>query len=554
MRRQKRPSLREGGAEDASEKDPAQSADTLRTDADMAAADSAQKHETADMGPSDTSPPDTAAAKDTDRDTAAMNGPDPDTGAVKPSASDTGAAKSPDTGAASAERAACLSEAEEAAQGSAAVKAPRRKKCVRAIVAVILALIVAAAGFTAGWLGSRYSVDPRLRELEWLLNKLEEEHYQYVDMDAVYEELYDAAMPDIFSRYYTPEEYARILAESEGHNEGVGITLLTDGTSVRIWAVVENSPAQEAGLQKGMYVLGYGTPDGDVLTGTGSAITAFMQAQEGDFVLYASFDPDAAADASTAYTLALSAYEAAYVVYRDSETSYAFRGETASLTETHEPLAGLDAATAYLRLDSFDGNCAAEFAACLAVKKARGRTNLILDLRGNGGGYLSDLQSIASHLLRNAQGENPLVAYAQFRDGTRRNYYATGNDFSAFFSADARISVLADENSASASECLIGALIDYGTIGYSDLYLRRAEGAEHYSTYGKGVMQSTYRSPSGGAFQLTVARIYWPEGKCIHDRGVTDEDGAVGITAPFLHGEEDSFLQQAVAAICGAQA
>ena len=543
MRRQKRPSLREGGAEDAPEKDPVQSADTLRTDADMAAADSAQEHETADMGPSDTSAPDTSAP-----DTAAVNGSDPDTGAAKSSASDEGAAKSPDTGAASAERAACLSEAEEAAQGGAAVKAPRRKKCVRAIVAVILALIVAAAGFTAGWLGSRYSVDPRLRELEWLLNKLEEEHYQYVDMDAVYEELYDAAMPDIFSRYYTPEEYARILAESEGHNEGVGITLLTDGTSVRIWAVVENSPAQEAGLQKGMYVLGYGTPDGDVLTGTGSAITAFMQAQEGDFVLYASFDPDAAADASTAYTLALSAYEAAYVVYRDSETSYAFRGEAASLTETHEPLAGLDATTAYLRLDSFDGNCAAEFAACLAVMKARGRTNLILDLRGNGGGYLSDLQSIASHLLRNAQGENPLVAYAQFRDGTRRNYYATGNDFSAFFSADARISVLADENSASASECLIGALIDYGTIGYSDLYLRRAEGAEHYSTYGKGVMQTTYTLSDDTGIKFTTAYFNPPSGENFNGKGLTPDISVEWTPTAETLGdpEKDLVLQRAL--------
>ena len=428
---------------------------------------------------------------------------------------------------------------------------PRRKRTLYAVLAVLLALVIAAAGFAGGWLGSRASIDPRLRELEWLLGVLEDEHYEYVDMDAVYEELYDTAMPDNFSTYYTPEEYARILAESEGNNEGVGISLAVDNGVLRIWSVVENSPAQEAGLKKGMYLLGYGTPGGEVLTGTASEVTAFIRAQEGEFVLYAGFDPDAAADASTAHTLSSASYAAAYVVYRDSELSYAFRGNSHQLVETGEPLAGLDDSTAYLRLDGFDGNCAVEFTACLAVMKARGRTNLILDLRGNGGGYLSDLQSIASHLLRDAQGSNPLIAYAQFRDGSRRDYNAAGNDFSEYFTQTSRISVLADEYSASASECLIGALIDYGTISYSDVYLHRTEGEESASTYGKGVMQQTFRSPSGGAFQLTVARIYWPEGKCIHGVGVTDADGAVPITAPFLQGEEDTFLAQAVAAICG---
>ncbi len=445
----------------------------------------------------------------------------------------------------------CKQEDAASADAAPSAKGTTRKKKLRVILAVVLAVVIAAAGFAGGWLGSTFSADPRLRELGWLLDTLEAEHYRDVDMDAVYEDLYDAAMPDIFSTYYTPEEYARVIAESQGHNEGAGITLLSETDSVRVWSVVENSPAQLAGLKKGMYVLGYGTPGGEVQTGSATDVTSFIRAQEGEFVLYASYDASAAADAQTAYTLSLAAYSAAYVVYRDSETSYAFRGENAALTETGEPLEGLDDGTAYIRLDGFDGNCAIEFAVCLGIMKERGRGDLILDLRGNGGGYLSDLQSIASHLLRDAQGEEPLVAYAQFRDGTRVDYVAPANDFSFYFAQDARITVLADENSASASECLIGALIDYGTIDYSDLYLRRAEGAEHCSTYGKGVMQSTFTSPSGGAFRLTVARIYWPKGNCIHDRGVTDEDGAVGITAPLLQGERDVFLEQVLASVCG---
>lgn len=445
-------------------------------------------------------------------------------------------------------------EEQAASEGAACSSQPKgakaaRKKRIRCLLAVLLALVVAAVGFTAGWLGNFYSADPRLRELEWMLGLLENEHYREVDMDAVYEDLYDAVMPDIFSEYYSPEEYAQRVAESEGHNEGAGVTLTTDGDgSVRIYSVVENSPAQAAGLAEGMYVHGVSADGGELQTGNSSEIASFIRAQDGEFTLYASYSPDAAS--AQPYVMERRSYSAAYVVYRDSETSFAFCGEDAALTETYDPLAGLDADTAYIRLDSFNGNCAEEFAACLAKMKERGRKNLILDLRGNGGGYLSDLQSIASHLLRNAQGDAPLVAYAQYRDGTRRDYHATGNDYADYFGEDARISVLADENSASASECLIGALIDYGTIGYDDLYLRKDAGAEHYATYGKGVMQSTFVSSSGGAFRLTVARIYWPNGNCIHERGVTDEDGAVGIEAPALRGETDVFLQQALAAIC----
>ena len=483
----------------------------------------------------------------------------PKTGAGSEESAGNAVSDSPQTGSGSKESAG--KAVSDAPQGGAGLPAgvtgtgaasPRKKNLTRTICSVILALVILAAGFTAGWLGRYYSIDPRLRELGWMLDLLESEHYRDVDMDAVYDDLYDVAMPDIFSSYYTPEEYARLIAESQGHNEGAGIVLAQSGGDVFVWSVVENSPAQQAGLRAGMYILGCGTVGGEVMTGSSSEIISFLRAQEGEFVLYASFDGSAAADASTAHTLSLASYSAAYVVYRDSETSYAFRGASASLTETNDPLTGLDADTAYIRLDAFDGNCAAEFKACLDVMKDRGRGNLIIDLRGNGGGYLTDFQSIASHLLRNATSQTPLVAYAQFRDGTRQNYYAAGNDFSSYFGQDAKISVLADENSASASECLIGALIDYGTISYSDLYLRKDEGAEHYSTYGKGVMQNTFLSPSGGAFQLTVARIYWPNGNCIHERGVTDEDGAVGIAAPFIRDENDTFLQQALAKICKA--
>jgi carboxyl-terminal processing protease len=84
--------------------------------------------------------------------------------------------------------------------------------------------------------------------------------------------------------------------------------------------------------------------------------------------------------------------------------------------------------------------------------------------------------------------------------------------------------VLANENTASASECLLGVLVHYGDVlkNNSDVILEmNEEGA--YRTYGKGIMQTTYMLLSGGALKLTTAKIYWPDGETsIHGVGFTD--------------------------------
>ena len=428
-----------------------------------------------------------------------------------------------------------------------------RKHWVRNVCMIVLALVIAGVGAVAGWLGAYYSVDPRMRELQWLLDALETQHYKEVDLDEVYDALYDAVMPDIFSAYYTEEEYALIVEESQGTNRGIGISVVqqTDAPAL-VYTVVENSPAQRAGLKKGMYLFGCSAVGEAMREGGADEIMAFIDAQEGDFCLWAGYEKDAAQ--ASPYTMRREVYNAGYCVYRDSEVSYARRdgaADGALLAETFDPLAGLDEDTAYIRLDSFDGQCADEFAACMDVFKARGKTDLILDLRGNGGGYLNDLQHIASFFTKDTGEAEPVVAYAEYRSGTRFYYTAAGNWYDDYFTESSEITVLADEGSASASECLIGAMIDYGAIGYEDIYLRKDEGATDCSTYGKGVMQAMLPSPQGGVFQLTVARIFWPvSGKCIHERGVRESDGANGVVAPYLPGETDVMLGSVVAAVC----
>ena len=74
------------------------------------------------------------------------------------------------------------------AEGGAAPA--KKRSALKIVCAAVLALILLLGAFAAGWLGSCFSTDPRLRELEWLLETLEKEHYRDTDMDAVYEELY----------------------------------------------------------------------------------------------------------------------------------------------------------------------------------------------------------------------------------------------------------------------------------------------------------------------------------------------------------------------------
>ena len=88
--------------------------------------------------------------------------------------------------------------------------------------------------------------------------------------------------------------------------------------------------------------------------------------------------------------------------------------------------------------------------------------------------------------------------------------------------------VLANKNTASASECLIGALLYYGDLLTKEKVILEEDATGVAKTYGKGIMQSTYILTNGGAFKLTTAKIYWPDATTsIHGIGFKDGTKAV---------------------------
>ncbi len=396
----------------------------------------------------------------------------------------------------------------------------KRGNALKYVGAVLFAAVFLLAGLLAGWLLGVSSVDERARNLVWLLERVEDNYYREVDDETLYDNLFHALELDKFCTYYNVDEYETLVDESRGQNSGFGVSLIYEGDAVRLYRTVYNSPAERAGLEAGMYLYRYS--DGGVMKDVSSATFYDYLSSVREVTVEAGYS----ADETKTYTFSRAAYLAAYCEYRDSEKTFRFRGEErTALTETGEGMSALDGNTAYIRLAQFDGNAATEFTACLEKMKERGRTDLILDLRCNGGGYLTTLCDIASHLLKNAEGNTPLVATSKYRSGRKDSYIAPRNDYSDYFTESSRIRVLADENTASASEALMGAMLDYGTVGEEDIFLRVSvtDGERAARTYGKGVMQSTFVAPDGRAIRLTVAEIFWPNGNSIHGVGLRAE-------------------------------
>ncbi len=346
------------------------------------------------------------------------------------------------------------------------------------------------------------------------------------------------------------------LKNGEEDDADIGLSVSMVREPMRVYQVVGNSSADRAGLKRGMYILKYGATDNvtEMRSGSYASFQSFIGTLKSNtFYLCCGFDK-AGTDAKT-YPVSMEAYSASYCLYRDNQEGYRFRSDKAVndkgelikpvMVKTHEKLNDLDDKTAYISFSQFTADAAKEFEQCLKIMKDKGRKNLILDLRGNGGGNMDVLQEIAAYLMREGSGSQK-IAYGKFRNGATVSYSAK-SEFGSYFAADSRITVLADEYTASASECLIGAMIDYKTCNYSDIYLHQDGRTGVARTYGKGIMQTFYEDSEGNALKLTAADLYWPKSnKTIHGTGITVADGANAIESPLLPGADDVFLKAVI--------
>ncbi len=325
------------------------------------------------------------------------------------------------------------------------------------------------------------------------------------------EELADALVSGIlddYSAYYTKEEYDEEKRNAKGRFSGVGIGVDDDG---EISLVTFNSPAELAGVKLGDIPKSV-TVDGQTALYSKNQDEDFFNllrdAKVGETVtLTVTRD-----GAEMSFDIVKSNYVASYVKYMDNEKSLDFRaGENGKLTAVVSDGGNIDlktnAQTAYIKFTQFNGDATWQMGEALEFMKSRGKTKLILDIRDNGGGYLDILQEIASYFINNGGKSNNLISYAKGKKTSLYSYTKKNK----FYGNITSIAVLANDGTASASECLLGAMLHYkDCFDESKLIIEKNyQGVAR--TYGKGIMQTTYGLLNGGALKLTTAKIYLPD-------------------------------------------
>ena len=383
---------------------------------------------------------------------------------------------------------------------------------------------------------------------------------------------------DGYSAYYTKEEYEEILKNNKGEYSGFGVSMTKENSTSQaqntnvLYGVACNSPAYQAGLKKNDKIIKAQIEGQEEVTiSNGKQLNEFFDISSKDQNVTFTIERQGLAQ-PIEITTSKQDYTVCYVTYQDSENFVYFKQDYDKkvvsvdnvleyINVTANPMQSvfdpdknqptdMGDDVALITLSAFEGDAAYQLGAAIKYMLSVGRTKLILDLCDNGGGSMSVLKDVATYLIYNYNNGNNRIAIATDKldattqeefmaQGARTTYYtAYGRNFDTRIE---EITVMANSNTASASECLIGAMIWYGErpvpdgkeknlerFDRSKLVVIDDDGDGVYATYGKGIMQTTYKLSSGGAIKLTTAKLVWPDERtCIHRVGIKpiDQEG-----------------------------
>jgi carboxyl-terminal processing protease len=284
------------------------------------------------------------------------------------------------------------------------------------------------------------------------------------------------ALDDPFSHYLTPKEADRFDESVSGEFEGVGMNVEQDRRGLKVLRVFENSPAETSGIRRGDLIV---EVDGRSLAGVDSGVaTSRIKGPSGTSVRLSVVSPgaDSARRVSVKRERISVPVASGHIVERD--------GKKLGVVE----LTGFSAGAHGLLRREIDQ---------LLRKGAEG---IVLDLRGNGGGLLSEAVLVSSIFI-----ENGKIVSVRGRSRAERSQDAQGDAIKE----DIPVAVLVDRGSASASEIVTGALRD-----------RDRATVVGTRTFGKGLVQEVNRLSNGGVLDLTVANYYLPDGETITKAGI----------------------------------
>ncbi len=341
-------------------------------------------------------------------------------------------------------------------------------------VSVVVGILIGsfyASHFRTNRLSITNSTNSKINDM---LFAVEDRYVDTVDMN----DLIEKSLPKILleldphSTYTSAKEVEAEMQELKGSFSGIGIIFSIIKDTARIIHVVDGGPSEDVGLMPGDRIV---KVDGKPFVGKFLNDEYAMKALRGP-------------NQSVIKMGILRSGQ------KEMRTYEVVRGPVP--VRTIDTYAMLDKTTGYIKINSFGDKTYEELIVALAELRNEGSRNLIIDLRGNGGGYMEAAINIANEFLPKKR----MIVYTEGRRSERAEYVSDGRgDYQG-----TPLVVLVDETSASSSEIFAAAIQDNdrGTI-----MGRR--------TFGKGLVQEPIQFPDGSLLKLTVARYYSPSGRCL---------------------------------------
>lgn len=343
------------------------------------------------------------------------------------------------------------------------------------------------------------------QKIKYLENMIDEEYLGEISTDKLEEGVYAGliyGLGDVYSRYYTIDEYEQESVTTEGSYVGIGVAMqkYTAG-GVQIVECYKGSTAEEAGVKVDDVITAI---NGEDITDTElqDVVSMIKDNEDKDVVL---------------------------TVQRKGEDTQEITVKVSNVELPSVFGEMLDENTGYIQITEFKGVTVEQYEEIFADLKEQGMERLVVDLRDNPGGLLN----VVCDILRDILPEG-LIVYTEDKNGNRSEETCDGKN-----PLDMPLAVLVNGNSASASEIFAGAVKDYG--------LGTIVGT---TTYGKGVVQSIRQLSDGSAVKLTIANYYTPKGNSINKTGIRP-DVEVELSPELLNQEEitheeDNQLQAAL--------
>ena len=373
-------------------------------------------------------------------------------------------------------------------------------------ISMIVGILIGTFFTSHSSTGKLSIINTRSNKLNYLLQLIDNNYVDTVDMSSLVED----AMPQILAELdphssYIPAKDAEEAAEGlKGSFSGIGVSFTMEKDTVNVMSVISGGPAQKVGIMAGDRIL--------------KADTVSLVGMDSEQVMKHLKGPK-----GTHVRLAVKRHGTKEQVFFD-----VVRGDIPN--ESVVAAYMIDKNIGYVKVKKFGEQTYAEMLVALARLNIDGMKNLIVDLRGNTGGYMH----IAIQMVNEFLPANRLVVYTEGRKSPREEFKSDGRGSFKHLP----IVVLMDEASASASEIFAGAIQDNdrGTI-----IGRRS--------FGKGLVQQPMEFRDGSVVRLTVARYYTPSGRCIqkpyqHGKG---EDYENELMARYERGEffyQDSIHQE----------